>query len=183
MNFKMKRYLLKLAGAVLALTLVLMSLVGCSAGNANTPDYSAEEILSAVREAYGDNYLPTEPMDDMFITEVLGISLDNVEDYAGELPMTSIQPDRVLILKAASGKGADVEADVNAALDIIKANAGFYPMNMAKANAAKVLRHGDYVCLLLVGAVDETSETEEDAAKFAEEQVKIAVDAVNALFK
>ena len=113
-----------------------------------------------------------------------GLPLREVmEEFAGEMCMISTQPDRVLVLKAVEGKGADVEAALNDVLSSIQAEAGFYPMNAAKANAAKVLRHGDYVCLLLVGAMDETSQTEEEAAAFAEEQVQIGVNAVNALFE
>ena len=166
---------------VLLCALLLLLLTACA--GAPAPDYTPEEILDAVREAYGDNYLPDSAMDETYITDVLGIDLTQVDAFAGEMPMISLQADRVLILKAKEGKGADVETDVLDALDEIKAQVSFYPMSMAKANAAKVVRHGDYVCLLMVGAPDDTSETDEEAAAFAEEQVLLAVDAVDALFK
>lgn len=57
-----------------------------------------------------------------------------------------------------------------------------YPGNMAKVNASRVLRHGDYVFFLMLGAIDDAAETDEQAATFAEEQTQIAVDAIEAVF-
>lgn len=174
----------KLVMFCLAACLCLACLTGCQqTTTAPAQDYSAEEILEAVRQAYGDDYLPSAAIDEEYLTNVVGLNLEDVEEFAGEMCMISTQPDRVLVLKAVEGKGADVETALNDVLSSIQAEAGFYPMNAAKANAAKVLRNGDYVCLLLVGAMDETSQTEEEAAAFAEEQVQIGVNAVNALFE
>lgn len=54
-----------------------------------------------------------------------------------------------------------------------------YPMNMAKVNASQVVRHGDYVFFVMLGAFDERTEaTEDQQLEFAKEQIKIGVDAI-----
>ncbi|MGB4587963.1 MAG: hypothetical protein WBI17_01850, partial [Clostridiaceae bacterium] len=59
-----------------------------------------------------------------------------------------------------------------------------YPMNLAKINSLKVVRQGDFVAFLLVGAINENMDAnEEDAKKFAENEVEKGVNAFNDLFK
>ncbi len=43
-----------------------------------------------------------------------------------------------------------------------------YPVNVAKVNAGKVLEKDGYYCFMILGQTDDTSENDDDAAKFAE---------------
>ncbi len=146
-------------------------------------DYTVDEILDAIKEAYGESYLPNMEIDETMLTDTFGIDMSKVEDVAAEMPMIGFHPDRVIVIKAVSGEGEAIEEELNAAKETLINESLQYPANLAKVNATKVIRHGDYVCFLLVGAPDDVSETEEDAAKFAEDEVSKAVDAVNALFE
>lgn len=175
----MMKKMLALSLAILA----LLTLFGCSAPQEPEYDYTAEEIAAAIREAYGDNYMPNFAIEQDMLTSTFGLDTSLVADIVAEMPMIGFHPDRVVIVKAVSGKGADVEAQLVEARRVMVEDAVQYPANLAKVNAAKVLRHGDYVALLLVGAVDDVSETEEDAAAFAEAEVQKAVDAFNAFFE
>ena len=56
-------------------------------------------------------------------------------------------------------------------------------MNMAKVKAAQVVRHGDYVFLLVLGkANDNQDATEAQQLEFAKQENQKAVDAVNKVF-
>ena len=57
-----------------------------------------------------------------------------------------------------------------------------YPMNIAKVQASQVVRHGDYVFFVMLGAFDEESTTEEAQQVFADEQTKIGTDAIASFF-
>ena len=57
-----------------------------------------------------------------------------------------------------------------------------YPVNVAKVNAGKVLEKDGYYCFMILGETDDTSENDDDAAKFAEEQINIGVKAFNDYF-
>ena len=142
-----------------------------------------EEIHTAVKNAYGDDYMPNMAMDETALTEMVGVDMANVEEFIGESPMISAQVDTFIAIKAKEGKGDEVEAQLNAYRDKLVNDSFQYPMNMAKVNASQVLRKGDYVFFLMVGAVDERADaTEEEAAAFAQEQVQIGVDAIEAVF-
>lgn len=52
-----------------------------------------------------------------------------------------------------------------------------YPVNVAKVNAGKVLEKDGYYCFMILGETDDTSENDDDAAKFAEKQIDIGVKA------
>ena len=65
-----------------------------------------------------------------------------------------------------------------------KANLAWYPQNAAKTEAAKIIAHGDYVFYIILGNHPSVEEelSEADAIAFAEEQIKKAVDVINAAF-
>ena len=76
-----------------------------------------------------------------------------------------------------------MEKTLSAARDQLVENGMWYPANLAKVNASQVLRQGDYVVFMMLGAADPNMDaSEEDAAKFAQEQMQIGVDAFNQLF-
>lgn len=169
----------KIFFSVMLILAVLAAAVGCSAP---APDYSAQEILDAIKAAYGDDYLPETALSQEELTQAFGLDMSLVEDFAAEMPMISFHPDRVVIIKAVEGQGEAVEQALTSARENLLENAFFYPANLPKVNASKVVRNGDYVAFLMVGAVDDVSQTEEEMAQFAEAEVQKGVDAFNALF-
>lgn len=147
-------------------------------GNADEAS-ETQKILNNIREAYGDNYLPSMSIDNDTYESMFGISADLYSEAAGDMMMISTYPDTVMIFKAADGKFDDLLAAVNAYKDTVMANTMQYPINIEKVNATKVVTKDDYVAFLLVGAIDES---DEPSPEFAQEQVQIAVDAFNASF-
>jgi hypothetical protein len=177
----MKKTILACLMAVLCLAFTACS--GKNNESETVKNVPVSDILAAVKAAYGDDYLPNASLPEEALTETFGLDMKWVEEYAAEAPMISVHPDRVVIVKATAGNADAVEEAFQTARENAISDTMIYPMNVAKVNAAQVLRKGDYVAYFLVGAPDDTSETEEEAKKFAEEQVKKAVDAFNGCFE
>ena len=107
----------------------------------------------AVREAYGEDYIPSQAIEKEALSEVYGVNPDDVEEFIGEGPMMSAHVDQFIAIKAKDGKGADVEKQLNAYRD------------------------------KLLGKADDVSEDEESALEFAKNEAKKAVDAIANLFR
>lgn len=147
-------------------------------------EVSIDRILMAIEAAYGDDYpinseIPTEVMEAEF-----GLSSDLYVDAKGEMAMISVQNDRVVVAQAAPGKADDLEAALQAARQRKVDDTLQYPANIPKTNAAKVVRHGDFVAFLLVGVTDDSIDdiTSEETRQYYEDQVQKAVDAFNGVF-
>lgn len=145
-------------------------------------DGETAKILSAIKEAYGENYLPSMPVEKEYLVSVMGLEEGSFTDFAGELPMISAHADMAIIVKAADGKAADVKEKLEAYRKYLIEDSMQYPMNMPKINASKVLENGDYLGYIILGAFSDEEADESAQADFAEEQVKIGVDAFNNYF-
>ena len=135
---------------------------GQTAQEEQTQQPDLQEIVQAVKDAYGDNYLPSMQMDEQMMTDVYGVDMDNVEEFVAEGPMISAHVDTFIAVKAKEGKGEQVQQELQAYLDYVQENALQYPMNTAKVQAAQVVRHGDYVFYVLLGGYDERTDVTEE---------------------
>ncbi len=170
-------------GLILAAVVTLFAACG-NKDEEKTYDYTAEQVLDAIKEAYGESYLPDADMNEQEYTETYGLNMDDVAEIKAEMAMISFHPDRVVVVKANEGKGEEVEKALTAARDNLVENGMWYPANLAKVEASQVLRNGDYVVFMMLGAVDENLDaTEEQAAEFAKEQAEIGANAFNSLFE
>lgn len=176
----------KFVGLVLCVFMMtgLFAACGNQGDKTEQKNYTAEEIFNAIKEAYGETFIPDEDMYEEEYTETYGLNMDDVEDIKAQMALITFHPDRIVVVKAKEGKGADVEAALVKARQNLVDNGMWYPANLPKVNASKVVRNGDYVAFLIVGAIDENLEaTEEEAAEFAEAEIQKGVDAFNALFE
>lgn len=155
---------------------------GENGDNPSDSDGEAAKILDAIKEAYGENYLPSMPVEKEYLVSVMGLEEGSFTDFAGELPMISAHADMAIIVKAAEGKAADVKEKLEAYRKYLIEDSMQYPMNMPKINASKVLENGDYLGYIILGAFSDEEADESAQADFAEEQVKIGVDAFNNYF-
>lgn len=152
--------------------------------NANNSDVTVDDILNAIKAAYGEDYLPNMEITPDFLEAEFGLTPDMYEAVKAEQPMMSTHADRVVIVKAAQGRADDVEAALNTARENKINDTLQYPMNLPKINAAKVVRNGDFVCFLLLGSTNNNMDaSSEEAKQFAENEVEKAVNAFNNLFK
>lgn len=172
--------------APVLIALIALALAACGAEQTQTSakNYTAQEIYDAVAEAYGEDFLPDGPMNEAEYTETYSLDMNDIEDHADGIAMVSFEPDRLVVLKCKAGKGEQVQKTMEQARETLVENGMWYPANLAKVNASRVLRQGDYVAFMMLGATNpDPDASEEDAKKFAEEQIKIGVDAFNELFK
>lgn len=151
--------------------------------DSDNTDVSVDDILNAIKTAYGDDYLPNIEIAPDILEAEFGLTPDMYETVKAEQPMIGTHADRVVIVKATEGRASDVEAALNVAREKKINDTLQYPMNLPKINAAKVVRNGNYVCFLLVGSTNNMDSSEEEAKQFAEKEVEKAVNAFNDLFK
>lgn len=177
----------KICSLLFAVVLTMGLLAGCASGNNTSSAVDKVPVLSdihaAVKEAYGDNYLPSRTIENQELSEVYGLTTDNIEEVIAEGPTISAHVDQFIAIKAKEGKGADVEKELNAYRDKLVSDTMQYPMNLPKIQSSQVTRHGDYVFFTMLGAInDNVDATEEEAATFAKDEAKKATDAIEKIF-
>ena len=175
----------KMGCMVLAVLLLVAALTGCGGkDSAAQKDVPVEEILQAVKDAYGEAYLPNTELDEAMLADMYGLDMSLIESFVAEMPMIGFHPDRVIIAKAVTGKGEELETAFKELQEYLIQDSFMYPANIAKTQASEVVRNGDYVAFLLVGAANENMEaSEEEQLKFAEEETQKAVDAFESCFR
>lgn len=174
----------RLFSALCAVTLSLMVLVSCGSKN-DTPKVELSDVCTAVRDAYGEDYVGVEQSEEM-IEQVLKIDKDLYDEIYFEMPMISVQPDRFVAVKAKDGKGEEVEKKLNEYRDSLLQEGMQYPMNLPLAQASQVVRYGDYVFFVLLGEIPMDIIDSGDDAKMADsakEQIQIGLDAIEKAVK
>ena len=153
-----------------------------SDSNDKNSTLSAKGLRDAVAKAYGENYLPDQAMDAEMIESEFGLTKDMYDEVVAEAPLIGFHPDRLVIVKPKKGKEANVKRALEDALLVMKEQQMQYPVNVAKVNAGKILEKDGYYCFMILGETDDTSENDDDAAKFAEKQIDIGVKAFDNYF-
>lgn len=189
----MMKVIKKIFSVCCASLLMLSFLAGCGQPSGSTAsngssseavDVSIDDILAAVKEAYGENYLPDTEMPEEMLAAEFPIDSSLVEEMKAECSMIGFHPDRVVIIKAREGKGGEVKKLLEQIKEDKIENEIQYPANLAKVMSAQVVQQGDYAAFLLVGAVDENMDaSQEEAVKFAQKEVQKAVDAFYLMFE
>lgn len=177
----------------LAFILATGALVGCTnSGNSNsTPSQNestdskevesglASEFHEAIKEAYGENYLPSMELDETSFAEKFNVTMDNVKEFIAEVPMIGAHVDTLVIIEANEGKVDEVESELNKYREALISDTMQYPMNLAKINSSQVYKLGNYVFFVMLGAIDEVNEDEKEQLEFAQAETQKAIDAIN----
>lgn len=142
-----------------------------------------DDIVNAVKEAYGENYLPSMQYEEAMLSDVFGITMDDVDEWFAEGPMMSAHIDTFVVLKAKEGKVDTLAAELEAYLEQQKNDAFCYPNNLVRIQSGRVMTVGDYAIYMVLGGYDDSAESDEEIAAFAEKMAQVGVDAVNALFE
>ena len=122
-----------------------------------------DAIYQAVKEAYGEDYLPSMLLSEDDIQILYGIEPDWCEEFLVEVPMMSAQVDTFLAIKAKPEHLAEVSDAVNAYVQNLKNDTMQYPSNLNKIAASSVVTMGDYVFYIMLGNLSfEQEELEED---------------------
>lgn len=169
------------------LVAIMVITVGCGKKDKNDGvsinEVPLEDVHSKVKEAYGENYIPSMPLDETMLKETYGIDPEWYEEMIAEGPMISAQIDTFIAVKAKDEKAADVQNALNAYHEVLKQDTFQYPSNLVKIQAAKVVAYGDYVFFLMLGMIPmEVEEQGEDAIlKAYEAENQKAIDAIEAV--
>lgn len=173
----------KVIAAMLALVMVLALAAGCTQQGGGVKDVDIKQVHEKVKEAYGENYLPSAELDKDTLVATTGVKAEDIEEFVAEAPMMSAQVDTFIAIKAVKDKGADVETALNAYRDRLVSDTMMYPMNQPKVEASQVVRHGDYVFFVLLGAYEDVPDGSDPTVDFAKNEVKKGVDAINGMFQ
>lgn len=156
------------------------------AGGENTPAAGIDDtvtidaIYQAVKEAYGEEYLPDMLLAEDDIKVLYGIEPDWCEEFLVEIPMMSAHVDTFLAVKAKPEHLAEVSDAVNAYVQNLKNDTMQYPSNLNKIAASSVVTMGDYVFYIMLGMLTyEQEEWEEDQQIAAYgERNQVAIDVI-----
>ena len=185
----------QLTAVIMAASLALASLTGCSSPSAGKEPTSQEteaavsvsldDVLNKVKEAYGEDYIPSTAMDEQMLNDIIGLSPELYESYVAEMPMISTFVETFIGVKAKEGQGDGVEKALTEYRDRLVNDTMQYPMNVSKIQASQVVRHGDYVFFVMLGGPDDAAleQGDEAALKSEEENNKIAIDVIDGFFQ
>lgn len=149
------------------------------------PAPELSKIHEAVKNAYGENYLPDMSLDAENIAIMKTIPADLYSECIVEIPGLSAYADEFMAFKAAEGKAADLEKALNEYKNYLINDSFQYANNKIRVQACEVVRHGDYMFFILLGrefSDDIIAQGEEAMLSEAKEQVKIGVDVINGFF-
>lgn len=194
---KLNRVIYKLKGekqmkkTISVLLLSLMAsvlLVACAPkdndnGTGETGNVDIKEVHEKIKSELGEDYFPSMELTLDELVGRTGVNPDNVDEFIAEIPMMSVHVDTFIAVKANDSEGEAVEASLEGYHNEILEQSANYPMNVAKVNASKVIRHGDYVFFVMLGAMDDDNDMDSsDAANFAEKENNRAIDVINSFF-
>lgn len=172
--------------SVLLIAISVLSLAACSSKTKEPEkvEVSLAEVHQAVKDIYGENYIPSMELDAAALENLMNLKADMYEEVIAEVPMMSAHVDTFVAVKAAEGQADAVEESLNGYRDYLINDAFMYPTNMVKVQASKVVRHGDYVFFVLLGNVPmEVEEQGDDAIlKTMQEEVQKGVNAIDGFF-
>jgi len=148
-------------------------------------EVSLESIHTAVKGAYGENYIPSMEFDAETVSDKFGVKAEWYDEIIAEGPMISAHVDTFIAVKAKSDNVKDVEKALTAYREVLVADTFQYPSNIPKIQASKVITKGDYVFFVMLGVIPmEVEEKGEEAILSAyQTEVAKAIDAIEAIIK
>lgn len=112
-----------------------------------------QQVIDQVNESYP--VAMSAAVDETVLTDLLGISADDVEEYAGYITMVMVSADNLIGIKAKPDKVETVQKALESQRDtVIQTFEQYLPAQLDKAKAGKVVTIGNYVFLLIVGNTD-----------------------------
>ena len=147
---------------------------------------SINKVYNAVKNAYGDNYLPNMKMDKKEIKERYGVSSKWYTAAIAEVPMISTNADTLVIVKSKDAKSKKkIKSALKKYQDALIKDTHQYPMNQLKIQASRIYTKGDYVCFIMLGNISNKQEEQSEDKVIAayKKQNQKAVDAIRKLYQ
>lgn len=162
---KMKRLVTLFLAAAL-----LLSAAACGSGSKEPAAPALKEgvtlqgLMDSISEEYG--FAMPAPLDEMILSDLLDIDMDNVEEYAGYITMVNVSSDNLIAIKAKEGKAEEIQKKLEARKEFQEKSFQQYLQDQYdKAKAGKVFTIGDYVFLVMVAGEDGDAATDVAAAE------------------
>lgn len=155
-------------------------------GTAVDDTVTIDAIYQAVKEAYGEEYLPQMLLSEDDMQVLYGIEPDWCEEFLIEVPMMSAHVDTFLAIKAKPEHLSEVSDAVNAYVQNLKEDTMQYPANLNKIAASSVVTMGNYVFFIMLGNLTSEQEELDEAEQIPlyEERNQVAIDVIeNMLLK
>lgn len=148
---------------------------------------SINTVYSAVKKAYGEDYIPNMRLSEDEANTRYGISGSWYSGVIAEIPMMNVHSDELVIVKA---KNSSAKKKIKSALTAyqkkLKEDTFQYPANQLKLQASRVYVKGNYVCFFSLGMISDAQAAQSDESKVIEaykaENAK-AVKAIQKLYK
>ena len=173
--------------------LIAVAVVKRPAGNSGETDVETtqnspepEALYEAVKDAYGEDYLPNMRLTDEEIESYFGVTKDLYASAIVEIPMISTQVDTFALFQAKDEASKEALKEALVAYQGVLENDTFqYPANLLKIQASTVFMKGDYVCFIMLGTLDNETMQQEDESKVIEAyraENEKAIEAMRTLF-
>lgn len=182
---------------MVCLSTMLVSLASCGTAGGEKPsettleetaktEISLKELHNAVKEAYGEAYIPSMELDADYLKDVLGVSSEMYDEYIAEGPMMSVHVQTFVAIKAKEGKEKEVVEAFDKYKTYLEEGAMQYPMNMPIVKASQVLQHGQYVFFVMLSTFSDEAndaESEEELLEYAKNSNQIAINVIEKFFE
>ncbi|MDD2970762.1 MAG: DUF4358 domain-containing protein [Lachnospiraceae bacterium] len=183
-----QKELLRIAGRkVIVMGLAVVMLIGtaaCGKKEEAKPEVELSTIVDAVKEAYGEDYVPDTDVDSELLASTYGITEDMYDEYYAQIPMINVNIDTLIAVKCKDGKQQEVVDALTKYQDYIKNDTLQYPTNSVKVQASKIIEKDGYVFFVMLGSIPMDVEEQGDEAilKKAEENNDIAQQVIDSYF-
>ena len=156
--------------------ILLLAVTACGAPKEPAAPALKEGVtLKQVIDQVYENYpvAMAAEMDESVVTDLLGLSTDDVEDYAVYITMVMVSSDNLIGIKAKEGKVETVQKALEARKEmVVQSFEQYLPTELDKAKAGKVVTLGDYVFLIIVSNADMDEEDVTAGITKAEELIR-----------
>lgn len=164
---------------IVSILAFLLILTGCVNNSSHVFDQQQfDQLVSAVKTEYGDDYYPNYLYEEDYLINVLQIDPTHLNAYYAEGPMMTIGVDTFILLHVKDEYISTVVAAMNEYHRFLKEDSFQYPMNYHKVAASQVISKGNYVALVMLAPYMEVDEdtTEIEILSFYNEHVSRGVN-------
>lgn len=153
------------------------------------PNEKITGVYNAIKEAYGEGYVPSMRLDPEMLAANYYIDAEWVASYVAEMPMMMTHVDTLIIVEPTEGNTENVLGALEDYYDYLVNDSMQYPMNIEKVRAAQVFEKDGLVFFFMLGMMSddaimaEGTEEEIAAIQYAEAVAnnQIAIDAINSV--
>lgn len=152
---------MKKTGLMVGMALLLVSAILMKTNQSN------ESLLvsahEAVKEAYGDFYIPSKAISADVLESQYGVSLTDIEDYIAESALMSTHVDLFIGIKVKRGSELEVADALNRYRNMMLDTYAMDSAKRAKIEASTVSTFGNYVFFMVLGQNSDAVLSDENA--------------------